>query len=637
MRAGTGEAGNAESRWAEAARRLIDRLQHLRGQMLRLEALYGDELAQLAETQRPSARNLLHYVALRRNDIRPLQEELVGWGLSSLGRCETHVLSNLNLVLEILMRLSGQSDASSTLPEAELNFQRGRELLDSRARDLFGHLPEDRGAHIMVTMPATAAEDYDLVRDLLASGMNCMRINCAHDDATAWAAMIDNLRRAERELNRPCRVMMDLAGPKLRTGPIEPGPSVVKWQPQRDLYGRVIQPARIWIYPADLPSPPPGPASAAVPLEGAWLERAEVGDHWRLRDARGRLRLLRVVDWTPRGVWVETRRTAFVTSRSPLLPVEGKAAESGAEEPIGRIGLLPARQQAIQLKPGDQLVVTDDRQPGRPARYDDRGQLLQPASIGCTLASIFADVRPGERMLFDDGKIAAEIEQVHADHLVVRIKRARQQGAWLAADKGINLPDSKLRLAALTDKDAQDLEFIARHADLVAYSFVRRAEDVQHLQAELARLGNAGQGIVLKIENRQACERLPGILLAAMRSPVAGVMIARGDLMIECGWQRMAELQEEILWMCEAAHMPVIWATQVLEGLAKRGLPSRAEVTDAAMGVRAECVMLNKGPHIVDAVRVLDDILKRMQDHQVKKRPLLRRLRLADDLQPLPE
>lgn len=89
--------------------------------------------------------------------------------------------------------------------------------------------------------------------------------------------------------------------------------------------------------------------------------------------------------------------------------------------------------------------------------------------------------------------------------------------------------------------------------------------------------------------------------------------------------------------MCEAAHMPVIWATQVLEGLAKRGLPSRAEVTDAAMGVRAECVMLNKGPHIVDAVRVLDDILKRMQDHQVKKRPLLRRLRLADDLQPLPD
>ena len=104
-------------------------------------------------------------------------------------------------------------------------------------------------------------------------------------------------------------------------------------------------------------------------------------------------------------------------------------------------------------------------------------------------------------------------------------------------------------------------------------------------------------------------------------------MIARGDLAVECGFERLAEVQEEILWVCEAAHMPVIWATQVLETLAKTGLPSRAEITDAAMGERAECVMLNKGPHILDAMRTLDDILRRMQAHQSKKRPLLRALK----------
>jgi pyruvate kinase len=109
-------------------------------------------------------------------------------------------------------------------------------------------------------------------------------------------------------------------------------------------------------------------------------------------------------------------------------------------------------------------------------------------------------------------------------------------------------------------------------------------------------------------------------------------MIARGDLAIECGWERMAEVQEQILWICEAAHMPVIWATQVLESLAKNGLPSRAEITDAAMGERAECVMLNKGPYILNAVRVLDDILQRMENHQSKKRSMLRHLRLADRL-----
>ena len=113
-------------------------------------------------------------------------------------------------------------------------------------------------------------------------------------------------------------------------------------------------------------------------------------------------------------------------------------------------------------------------------------------------------------------------------------------------------------------------------------------------------------------------------MLAAMAAKGAGVMIARGDLAVECGYERLAEVQEEILWCAEAAHMPVIWATQVLESLAKTGLPSRAEISDAGLGVRAECVMLNKGPYITQAIHTLDDILKRMGGHQAKKRPLLR-------------
>jgi pyruvate kinase len=122
---------------------------------------------------------------------------------------------------------------------------------------------------------------------------------------------------------------------------------------------------------------------------------------------------------------------------------------------------------------------------------------------------------------------------------------------------------------------------------------------------------------------------LPSLLLTAMRHERVGVMIARGDLAVECGYERLAEVQEEILWICEAAHCPAIWATQVLETVAKQGTPSRAEITDAAMGHRAECVMLNKGPHIEHAVSVLDDILRRMESHQTKKRAMLRALRMA--------
>ena len=138
--------------------------------------------------------------------------------------------------------------------------------------------------------------------------------------------------------------------------------------------------------------------------------------------------------------------------------------------------------------------------------------------------------------------------------------------------------------------------------------------------------------MVLKIETLQGFENLPELLLAAMAAPCAGVMIARGDLAVECGYERLAEVQEEMLWCAEAAHMPVIWATQVLETLAKTGVPSRAEISDASMGVRAECVMLNKGPYIAEAIHMLDDILRRMAGHQTKKTPLLRALRAWDCL-----
>ena len=246
--------------------------------------------------------------------------------------------------------------------------------------------------------------------------------------------------------------------------------------------------------------------------------------------------------------------------------------------------------------------------------------------IGCTLPDVFANTRVGEQIFFDDGRIGGEIIAVGPDRLTVRIERAAASGSKLRAAKGINLPDTALPISALTDKDMSDLTAVVEIADLVQMSFVQNPADVVALHDALARLGGDRLGVVLKIETRRAFERLPQLLLTAMRRPRVGVMIARGDLAVEVGYQRLAEIQEEILWLCEAAHLPVIWATQVLEQLAKSGLPSRAEISDAAMGERAECVMLNKGPHIDEAVAVLDDILSRMAEHHYKKNALLRRL-----------
>lgn len=218
---------------------------------------------------------------------------------------------------------------------------------------------------------------------------------------------------------------------------------------------------------------------------------------------------------------------------------------------------------------------------------------------------------------------------MNSDSVSVEITQARPEGEKLGAEKGINLPETRIDIPALTDDDLEALKFIVQHADVVGYSFVRTEADVRQLLEQLEKLGGQRLGLILKIETRKGFDNLPKLILAAMRARSFGVMIARGDLAVECGYQRLAEVQEEILWICEAAHVPVIWATQVLESLAKKGMPSRSEITDAAMGERAECVMLNKGPYAVTTVSVLADILKRMQAHQEKKRSMLRQLRLA--------
>jgi pyruvate kinase len=576
---------------------------------------------------RASARNLLHYLALRRRDLRPLQQRLAMLGLSSLGRAEAHVLATVDAVLALLRRLVHV--AEPTLEnDSRVDFNTGQRLLDEHTDQLLGPCPAGRKVRIMVTMPGAAADDAQLVDQLLENGVDCIRINCARDNESTWSRIIDNLRRAEKAQGRTCKVAMDLAGPKLRTGPMEAGPQVLRIRPQRDVRGRVIAPARIWLRDAtDIgPRDIPIPAKACLDVPHAWRARLHKDDHVTLTDARGARRMLWVADVTDGGCWLESDKTAYIVPGTVLR--HRRKGHKGKGRTV-RIGPLPPVEQAIRLCEGDVLILTHEHIPGRPASIDSMGRCLIPARIGCTLPAIFDEARTGESIWFDDGKIGGLIEKVGKGEMHVRITHARPGGEKLRADKGINLPDSALTLAAMTPKDVDDLSFVARHADIVQLSFANRASDVEALQQRLAQLGGRQPAIVLKIETRRGFENLPDMLLTAMRSPKCGVMIARGDLAVETGFERLAEIQEEMLWICEAAHVPVIWATQVLESLAKEGIPSRAEITDAAMSDRADCVMLNKGPHIVAAVKTLDDILQRMQAHQSKKQPMLKILRLA--------
>ena len=471
--------------------------------MMDAERRHAPALVQRAPSRAASLTNFLHYLALRGRDLRALQENLARLGLSSLGRAESHVLYTVEAVLHALDALARRDTTRGE--RGAPSFADGLALLEENTRVLLGPRPDGRSVRIMVTLPSDAALDTVLVRSLIERGMNVVRINCAHDDADTWTRMVENVRWAREQVGQPCRVQMDLGGPKLRTG--ECAPDIVV----------------------------------------------------------------------------------------------------GAD---------------------DVVVLTRSAEPGRPAIVGANGT-VDPARIPCSLPEVLDDVRAGDRVFFDDGKIRGVVDAVDARQARIRILHARATGSKLCADRGINLPDSELRLPALTRKDRADLVHAVKLADMVALSFVQRPEDVADVDGELARLGADRVGLVLKIETRRGFTELPSILLGTVSERPLGVMIARGDMAVECGYQRMAEIQEEMLWLCEAAHVPVIWATQVLDRLARKGLPTRAEITDAAMSERAECVMLNKGPYILEAIELLDGILKRMETHQHKKSPTLRRLSVS--------
>lgn len=501
-------------------RSIIHQLLAVRESIMQREQEYQPMLDKLDENHFKSARNLVRYLALRTFNLREIQPKLSNLGISSIGTSERYTLGNLDNILHLLHLLVGEKYYGEKLHyEHQTTVFSSWEKLQRNTFTLFGKSTGNT-PHIMVTMPGEAAENQALIKNLLQEGMNVARINCSHDEESVWKMIIDNIRREEKAQGRYCKIYMDLAGPKIRTGKV----ALIKMKKKK-----------------------------------------------------------------------------------------GKKQINYISLNIG---------ETLHLYKADVL--------GTNAIYTESGDLIAPAKISMTLPQIFDDLKPNQRIWFDDGKIGAVVQSIQEKYAVLEVTHTGIKGGRLRAEKGINLPETDLDLPPLTGDDLKILPFIAKHADIVGYSFVRHPKDVATLRKHLLKYGREDIGLVLKIENRIAFHNLPALLFAAMKHRAIGVMIARGDLAIEVGWERIAEVQEEILWICEAAHIPIIWATQVLESLAKTGTASRAEITDAAMSNRAECVMLNKGPFIVEAVHMLGDILNRMYEHQWKKKRTLRTLRVAE-------
>ncbi len=619
----------------------LDDLDRLIEEIREAEEDHRDVIDKVAETHRAGARNLVHYTALRNRDVRRLQSLLSNIGATRLTTTEPNVLARLQGARNVVSAYLGEELKYSS-QEVAGAFSRADDVLEEHTDVLLGEASEETHSRIMVTLPTEAGDDLDLVRSFVGAGMELARINCAHDDPEVWTRMIENVHRAAAEAGRTIEVAMDLAGPKLRTGEIAPGPAIQRARVKRTETGEVIHPAKIWMLPNNLEGEAPaapedeGRPTLTIRVDPDWLDGLVAGGVLIFHDTRGPRRQFTVAEIHEdalgdgsgaRAVLALGDQNAYL-SNTTLIEHEWTRT---------RVSGIGPTEQRLRLHTGDTLILTTDPAPVDPS---------QPGTpiIGCTLPEAVRAIEIGHDVLFDDGSIAATAvakEEVDGHtRVTLDITRAGGGGTNLAAYKGINLPDTDLPLPSLTDEDIEAFGFVARHAEIANISFIRDADDVEFVLRTLAEIAREIEaesgpeaaerarnlGIVLKIETVPGYENLAGVLLAGMCHANLGIMVARGDLAVELGFARMAEVPRFIMNMAEAGHVPTIMATQILESLAKSGLPTRAEITDAAYALRAECVMLNKGPHITDTIRILNQMSVKLGASHRKNRIQLRRI-----------
>ncbi len=255
----------------------------------------------------------------------------------------------------------------------------------------------------------------------------------------------------------------------------------------------------------------------------------------------------------------------------------------------------------VPLEIGKEILLIVDKVIGNAERF----------SINYTLLP--RDVKPGERILLDDGKIVLEVRETDG-HSTIRCEII--QGGILSSKKGVNFPNTKISMPSLTEKDIEDLDFaLEQKVDWIGLSFVRSQEDIVDLKKRIAAKNHHAK-VIAKIEKPEALENIDEIIAES-----DGLMVARGDLGVEVPYQTVPSIQKMLISKCISQAKPVIVATQMMESMISNLTPSRAEVNDVANAVLdgADAVMLSGetsvGNYPVEVIQTMANIIKEMEKH----------------------
>lgn len=538
--------------------------------------------------QQFSALNLIAFKQLQHNIDSYLLEFLKANGL---------ILTNVDNILEGLYKTLLNLGIGAPPP-----FLANRQQYNAakhRKSSIF-HSYQTRQPEIMVTLDINASKE--ILKELLINGMTIARINCAYGTIEDWRRLIHFIRSIEKDIHNqlphPCKIYMDLSGAKVRVGPIKKKTFPLKIKINKDRYGfplhnkKGILVMKHHTHIHDLDS-----FEFVLPLNiNKDIPQLAAGDVLHFTDVQKRKREFNILASHTYGYVVTINKTTYISEGTRLLH-----EQSGNEYQVGTLISSPVD---IYVKSGDYLKIHLAKSiEGKAATKNN------PAEISTTLPHIFSDVKAGENIYFNDGKIHGIVDHVDINFIIVSIiypstpKKVKE-------NKGINLPDTKIKLPAITAQDIHDLPFIVKHADFLGISFIQQAEDLAYLHQILHQSHLENLTIVAKIETRNAIHNFSDILLQGLHFPKFAVMIARGDLAVEVGFEKLPIIQQEMLDMCKAAHVPTILATEVLDRLIKKGIPSRAELADIFIGSSVDCMMLNKGTYVDKAVDFLKETMQ---------------------------
>lgn len=292
----------------------------------------------------------------------------------------------------------------------------------------------------------------------------------------------------------------------------------------------------------------------------------------------------------------------------------------GHAEAVRRIRLLAAKKRAFvavmgdlcgpKIRLGEIAGGKCELREGQTVLIQRQAVLGTPERISTNYPALIDDVRPGHRVLIDDGNVLLRVREKQPDALVCLC----EVGGTISDRKGINLPDSNVSTPTLTDKDRRDLQWaLENDLDFIALSFVRRPEDLEQLR-DILEGYQSEMKVVSKIEKPEAVERLEEIIAL---SDV--VLVARGDLGVEMEVCRVPLIQKEITLLCRRRGKPVIIATQMLQSMVDAPVPTRAEVSDVANAIldATDAVMLSAetsvGKYPLAAVRMIRRIAERTE------------------------